>query len=244
MASIGGLQLVSTNSAMVDGAETRSAIAFELSRKPRHARLYQSQSGVEAVLSPSVPLALVRFSSSLALKDLRVEGLENALRLLDIAAVESHDAMTIHAAHARCVSAFKRDDKTYVEHSDVVTYGMGVHADMQVADAAGNVKVDPPRSPTMWSESFRYYRESQEAADVFQAYRALWLAMENLLQSVVQKKRKEGEAGWLRRTSEELRALGPEAEASTAPAVRPGPTIEAVAMKAWYRGMHVPICAH
>lgn len=41
-----------------------------------------------------------------------------------------------------------------------------------------------------------------------------------------------------------LRAPGPEPEASTARAVRPGPTIEAVAMKARYRGMHAHICAH
>lgn len=181
-----------------NGRPCRSAIAFQLSRPPRHERRYVPYDEVEAVMS-RLPVLVVRFANPRDEHELRTEGIENALRLLDLASVEAHDTMALVLPHERYVAATTLDNRVLVEHKDVTFLGMGVAASIMVTDAEGRLKPEPVTEPATWMSAYRYYRESQLATDVYAAYRSLWLAFENLLTLFVPKNSGEREKDWLAR---------------------------------------------
>jgi hypothetical protein len=100
---------------------------------------------VEVVMS-RLPIVVVRFANPRNEHELRTEGIENALRLLDLASVEAHDAMTLELPPERYVAATTLDDRGLVEHKDVAFLGMGVAASMTVTDAEGRLKPEPVAS--------------------------------------------------------------------------------------------------
>lgn len=67
-----------------------------------------------------------------------------------------------------------------------------------VTNAAGGVVPQPPPI-SVWHESMRYYRQAQRADDVFESYRSLWLATENLLDAIEPYLPTDSEERWLRR---------------------------------------------
>jgi hypothetical protein len=77
-----------------------------------------------------------------------------------------------------------------------------------VRDAAGNVRPQPA-PVSVWHESMRYYRQAQLSEDVFDSFRNLWLAFENLLDSFEPQRPRERETRWLKRALGKLEeALG------------------------------------
>jgi hypothetical protein len=142
---LGNLALGGPEVTLKNGRPCRSAIAFQLSRSPRHERLYVPYDEVEVVMS-RLPIVVVRFANPRNEHELRTEGIENALRLLDLASVEAHDAMTLVLPHERYVAATTLDDRVLVEHKDVAFLGMGVAASMTVTDAEGRLKPEPVAS--------------------------------------------------------------------------------------------------
>lgn len=76
------------------------------------------------------------------------------------------------------------------------TFGMSAHG--FVSDATGQIRL--PEAPISdWHESMRYYRHSQLEDDLFDSFRSLWLALENLLDELAPQKRREREGRWLKR---------------------------------------------
>jgi len=71
--------------------------------------------------------------------------------------------------------------------------------EVQVRDATGAVKPSP-RPVESWHQSMRYYRQAQLSEDLFDSLRSLWLAVENLLDSVDQWQTGEREGPWLKRS--------------------------------------------
>jgi hypothetical protein len=67
-----------------------------------------------------------------------------------------------------------------------------------VTDAEGNVQAQPA-PVSFWHESMRYYRQAQLAEDVFDSFRSLWLAFENVLDFFQPQKVGEREVAWLKR---------------------------------------------
>lgn len=76
---------------------------------------------------------------------------------------------------------------------------------VEVRDAQGNLRVQPPPPPPAWHESFRYFRLSQTTDDLFDAYRNAYLALESVLSAIAPQKLKasgkpdEGEGEWFAR---------------------------------------------
>jgi Methylamine utilization protein MauJ len=68
-----------------------------------------------------------------------------------------------------------------------------------VRDAAGNIVPPPPYMPPPHHSAYRYFRYSQAARNVFDAYRNMFLALEALLDHIAPKQRAEGETDWLQR---------------------------------------------
>jgi len=85
-----------------------------------------------------------------------------------------------------------------------------------VTDKDGNVVPPPAYVPPPHHASYRYFRHSQAAANVFDGYRNMFLALESVLDHIAPKQHGEGETDWL------TRALGVavQAHADLAPFVR------------------------
>ena len=66
-------------------------------------------------------------------------------------------------------------------------------------DANGNEIPPPPYVPPPHHPAYRYFRYSQAAQSVFDAYRNMFLALEALLDHVASKQPSEGEGEWLQR---------------------------------------------
>jgi hypothetical protein len=73
-----------------------------------------------------------------------------------------------------------------------------------VRNAAGAI-VPQPAPVEVWHQSMRFYRLSQLSEDLFDSLRSLWLAVENLLDSVEPQAPGEREGQWLKRA---LQAAG------------------------------------
>lgn len=68
-----------------------------------------------------------------------------------------------------------------------------------VRDAQGNVVPDPVYVPPPHHAAYRYFRYSQAASNVFDAYRNMFLALESVLDHITGQQRGEGETVWLAR---------------------------------------------
>jgi hypothetical protein len=68
-----------------------------------------------------------------------------------------------------------------------------------VKDAQGDIVPDPPYVPPEHHAAYRYFRYSQAASNVFDAYRNMFLALESALDHVASKQHGEGETSWLAR---------------------------------------------
>lgn len=68
-------------------------------------------------------------------------------------------------------------------------------------DASGNEVSPPPYVPPPHHAAYRYFRYSQAAQNVFDAYRNMFLALETLLDHIAPKRNAEGETEWLTRAA-------------------------------------------
>lgn len=77
---------------------------------------------------------------------------------------------------------------------------------VRVIDSKG-ADVTPPPAPSVWDQSFRYYRLSQITPDIADAYRNMFLMLESLLSDIRPQRRGEGEGDWLRSALREAHRL-------------------------------------
>lgn len=68
-----------------------------------------------------------------------------------------------------------------------------------VQDANGNIVPAPPYVPPQHHAAYRYFRYSQGASNVFDAYRNMFLALESVLDHIARKQNGESETDWLAR---------------------------------------------
>lgn len=89
--------------------------------------------------------------------------------------------------------------------ASVVTINALLRARVEIRDADGNVRPDPPSPPVLWHDSLRYFRLAQITDDLFDAYRNLYLGLESILDRIAPQivdaagKPKEGEGVWFKR---------------------------------------------
>jgi hypothetical protein len=121
---------------------------------------------------------------------------------LDIVAVEERVPLLVPEPHDGVV--WRRDaNGLKVQLTTSITFmadPLPMHA--SVRDASGNIVPAPPYVPPQHHVAYRYFRYSQAASNVFDAYRNMFLALECVLDHVAGKQNDEGETDWL------VRALG------------------------------------
>jgi hypothetical protein len=124
---------------------------------------------------------------------------EAAQELLDIAAVEERAALLAVEPHNN-VAWRTGPHGLKVEITSSITFSAeAVEFKGIVRTPQGEVRPDPPYVPPPHHAAYRYFRYSQAAQNVFDAYRNMFLALESVLDNVAPKHSGEGEMDWLQR---------------------------------------------
>lgn len=121
---------------------------------------------------------------------------EAAQQGLDLLAIQGHGIGTLHHGHEGHVLWARRNESVTLRISVLERIGIRVSGTGQVIDSEGRERRSTSPLPR-WSPALRYFRLSQAADDVFDAYRNVFLALEALL-SELPVRRDGGERKWIR----------------------------------------------
>jgi hypothetical protein len=156
----------------------------------------------EAELRKSVGYVCVRGTAS-NLNDPMSEMVDSAheaaQEMLDIVAVEERAALLVVEPHNN-VAWRSGPHGLKVELTSSITFAAEFTGlTVIVRDPQGGIVPDPPYVPPPHHAAYRYFRYSQAAHNVFDAYRNMFLALESMLDHVTPKQSGEGEMDWLKR---------------------------------------------
>jgi hypothetical protein len=130
-----------------------------------------------------------------------------AQHLLDMLAVEERNPLIVAEPHDNVVwRSGPNGLKLQATCSLPIVAELTVKA--EVRNAAGEVLPDPPYMAPQHHFAYRYYRYSQAAQNVFDAYRNMFLALESLLDYIEPKQPTNGETHWLTKALATAQARG------------------------------------
>jgi hypothetical protein len=132
------------------------------------------------------------------------QGLDAAQKALDLLAIRTGTALVVEEADSHHIAWWTEPRGLVLRVVTIADFGVTFSATAIVSDAGGNIVPAAPTSALPWHPSFRYFRLSQTASDLFDSYRNMYLALESLLSAVVPQSPKasggiESEGKWLRR---------------------------------------------
>jgi len=128
-----------------------------------------------------------------------------AQEALDLWSMRGDTNLVIEAAESHHVAWWTEGADIILRIVAVSDLGVAMSVRATVTDAQGREVPQSAPPAVQWHPSFRYFRLSQTTADLFDAYRNLYLALECLLATVVPMrlaptgKPAEGEGAWLGR---------------------------------------------
>ncbi len=201
MARIGKTYLGGRKARGADQSElVNGAVAFQLDRPASEDWQYRSEDAIWiAEINAGQESIVARTSAVLQRNDVVRIGFEQAQRALDVVTFETNSPYSISVPGNSHVVLFRRDGDLVVQHVGVSNLAVSVRADVEVRDKDGRLVTQPPPPSSVWSAPLRYYRLSQTANELYEAYRNLFLALESLLNGICPKARREGEKQWLLR---------------------------------------------
>ena len=129
-------------------------------------------------------------------------GYEQIQRALDIVAFQRNWYATVSNPGDSHIVLFERGRDVVIQCVAVLIDSRRVYTQVTGVDRDGNIIEEPPPPPPAWSEPLRYYRMSQTATDLWEAYRNLFLGLESLLHLICPKGAPEKEEEWLLRALE------------------------------------------
>lgn len=148
--------------------------------------------------SSFLSVALSKFADDLDLGDLVSAALRLGEEFLDILAIEQRSSRRIvHKLDNLGWRRFSTGLKIYV--SSTITISPFVPPlNFTVTNAGGAVIPPPPYVPPVVQAAFRYYRFSESAGNLFEAYRNAYLCLESVLDDIFTAQGKNlGEIDWL-----------------------------------------------
>jgi hypothetical protein len=128
----------------------------------------------------------------------RDASLDAAQEALDVFCIRGTLNLTIVRVEANHFAWWTDSAETIMRIVGVADHNVSLTATLSVVDAHGNPTPVPPL-PVGWHPSFRYFRVSQTSADLFDAYRNLYLALESILTTIVPFGRSKSEREWFER---------------------------------------------
>ena len=195
------------------------ALAVTLARPPQRSRTFAfTGAGWEVETRQGIGRAVARSADGMERAALLDAGIDAIHRALDLASVEDGDHLATVAPADEHIGLTLEHGQVVVWHRSVAEMVAGAEASIRGIRSDGTVVPDPPRVELGWTPAFRFYRLAQGSRDLFEAYRNMFLALEALLSSRVQRRRDERgglekEKDWLLRalnvagTETDLRAL-------------------------------------
>jgi hypothetical protein len=133
------------------------------------------------------------------------DAMNAAQEALDLWSMRGDASLVIEAAESQHVVWWTENADIILRVIAVSDLGVAMSVSATVTDTHGNEVPQPALPALQWHPSFRYFRLLQTTADLFDAYRNLYLALESLLATVVPMrlsaagKPAEREGAWLRR---------------------------------------------
>lgn len=183
--------------------DAEQGVIFRMDAPARYGGTY-SDDGWTAELISGVSYICLRggAKSNRSLDSLVPIAQSSAENVLDLVAVETRQALLVSDPH-NCLIWRKGIHGLKVQLTTSITFKAEVApVNSLVHDASGAVKLDDPYVIPQHHDSFRYFRYSQAASNVFDGYRNMFLALESILDYLAKKQEGEGEAAWLARALE------------------------------------------
>ncbi len=208
MARIGRTYLGGRKAQEPGGPEiVNGAVAFQIDRPTSKDWIYHSEDERWIVeVSAGQKSIVARTSDAPSRRDIVRIGYEQVQRALDIVTFESNSPITISEPGSSHIILFTRHGDLVVQHVGVSNLAVSMCVSVEVRDRDGNLVPQPEPSPTVWSAPLRYYRLSQAANELYEAYRNLFLALESLLNTICPKTKRENERQWLLRAFQKVSA--------------------------------------
>jgi hypothetical protein len=177
MATVGGHDLRDSASEYIAGA------AFHLNRRPRR-NLRHEVGGCDVWLKAENPIVVVATRKP-PIDDFVADCRAAALQALDVASFVALDALGIPWADENYYH-WLRTDTAETRLTVLSAVPFGVRTQLAGTVIPADPGATPPSSPTLpdWDPAFRFFRLSQTADDVFEAYRNLYLAFEATMSTV------------------------------------------------------------
>lgn len=175
-----------------------AAVAIRLRDAARESEVLEVSQHWEAELKAGSKFVVVRTDSAPAqLLDTAINAAQAAL---DLVAVGNLDPLATDRPGDQFL-ILQRDVRLRLTIQQIVDFRVRVGTPtLLVTRADGTVEEGTYQYP-QWTPAFRFYRLSQVATDVFEAYRNLFLSLEALLDQVFAKRSREGEREWLYRAT-------------------------------------------
>lgn len=145
-----------------------------------------------------------RSRRELSLGDVKRDGIAALMQALDLFSVQWNRTSNLSKAGDNFFALYREGDKQVLCFSTTFDLPISMSCSIEVRDKNGNVKPELQPAPPAWHRSFRYYRLSQLAADVYEAYRNLYLSFEALMESLYPRQGNEREGSWVRRCFQQL----------------------------------------
>jgi hypothetical protein len=187
----------------VDRDEFAAGVVFRLSESVIESRSIRLGDDLVEI-NPEAGVVVVFLGDA---TDAIVHAHEAAQRALDIAAFTGGGAATLPRAHDECVYWWRDGDP--VSLRVVVTKEVGIRMGPVRVEVKRDGEIVPPPPPPdpEWTPALRFFRQSQIADDVFDAYRNGFLALEAILSALVIGG-PGGERAWLAHALREVESRG------------------------------------
>ncbi|WP_156173757.1 hypothetical protein [Cupriavidus basilensis] len=143
-----------------------------------------------------------RNADKMAFEDVKHHGMAAIMRALDLAAIQENLVSSVKELGDYSICRFYENEAPVVRLTSVARQAISIQLHIEQRDADGNLIPQPIPPVPVWNRAFRYYRLSQLATDIYEAYRNLYLAFEALAEHIFPRMPKEREGDWIRRAFE------------------------------------------
>jgi len=204
MASIGGLVLGAEPSS--DGYPYKAGVACQLI-KPLSIDLAFDVKGQDWQVrgKKNGRYLVASHPSEISFEEAKTQGVSALMEALDLACIQQNEGNNLRHPSDNIIVLFVEDGCSILTVDYTFDLSIGVSFQVQVTNSLGQVIPNEEPAPPKWHRSLRYYRLSQIAADIYEAYRNLYLAFEALVETIYPREKTEREGDWIRRCFTRMR---------------------------------------
>lgn len=207
MPTFGGISLLEFVSVPCSGT------AFELDAPAREDAVAVTD-GWSVEVSDGLKLVVARGGQDIGYEDAFRSGLLHAQQGLDLLSIQGKGDLSIRRFDDDHLAWWIRPEGLAIRVVSIAPVNIDVPpVTLTVTNASGRPVPSPPPTILSWHESFRYFRLSQTADDLFDAYRNAYLALESVLSSITPQKLSragkvaEREGAWFKRALSEANRI-------------------------------------